>query len=415
VFLLATIGWALVGCGSYEAVSPSGPMYLHRSFPKPELIEVSTKLIDDSGDGVLETGESGRLRVTLQNTSKITARGLRVVLTPSDPRAIQCDGESTVGDLSAGEERSIEIPLMGINIGPGFVATVSVGVVEKSGTGPGDVLVSVARPIIDVVDVDVNIPSGRDARSEAVAVVIGISRYQDKDVPRVEFARHDAEIVREYFIRVLGLRPDRIITLFDENASLSAFKRVFEQQLGLRVRRGVTDVFVYYSGHGAPDVENRSAYFVPWDCEPEYARSTGYSVKEMYTQLQSLKAKSVTVLTDACFSGLSERGALLKGTSPIVVVQENPIGDIANGLAFASAAANQVSGWYQEKKHSLFTYFLLRAMRGDADLDRNGEITFQELESYVGSQVSELSRSMNGREQTPVMTGPGGERVFVRY
>jgi uncharacterized caspase-like protein len=273
----------------------------------------------------------------------------------------------------------------------------------------------VTKPSVEFIDVDQDIPACRYPNPNAVAVVIGISSYKDRDVPPVAYARRDATATKEYCVSLLGVPSGHIIELYDEDASLSAFKRVFEQQLKLWSRKRESDVYIYYSGHGAPDPETRLAYFVPWDCDPVYARSTGYPVTEMYDQLRQLGARSVTVFTDACFSGMAEQGSLLKGVSPIVPVVETPLVGIDKAAAFASAESNQLSGWYKQKKHSLFTYFLLKGLRGEADADGNRKLMFEEIERYVTEQVSEKSRFINGREQTPVMSGDKANRLLLEY
>ena len=64
--------------------------------------------------------------------------------------------------------------------------------------------------------------------------------------------------------RALGIRPGNILSL--EDATLSDLKVLFGDQgvptgrLHDLVKPGITEVFVFYSGHGAPDpVENSSA------------------------------------------------------------------------------------------------------------------------------------------------------------
>ena len=264
-------------------------------------------------------------------------------------------------------------------------------------------------------DVDINIPLTKLKNPDAVAVVIGISRYKNSDVPPADYARRDASVMKQYLVNTLGFDERRIIELYDEQATLSAFKQVFEEQLPNWIRAGKSDVFVFYSGHGAPVPETKEAFFVPYDCNPTYAKSTGYRVQELYDRLAKLAARSVTTVIDACFSGSSEKGMLLKGVSPVFITVDNPIAGIPNGLVFTASSGQQVASWYSEKKHGLFTYYFLKGWRGEADGNKDRQVSAAEMEEYLLKNVPDQARYLNNREQTPQLMGLDKQRILVKY
>jgi hypothetical protein len=265
------------------------------------------------------------------------------------------------------------------------------------------------------IDVDMNIPQMQKKNPDAVAVVIGISRYKNQDVPSVDYAKRDAAVMKQYLINMFGYDERRILYVEDENASLSALKMLFEEQLKNYVKPGKSDVFVYYSGHGAPDPESKEAFFVPYDCNPTYAKSTGYRVNEFYNRLTQLKARSVTVVLDACFSGSTPKGMLLKQVSPIFVTVENPLMNIENSLLFSSSTGQQLSNWYAEKKHGLFTYYFLKGLQGAADANGDKQVTAEEMERYLMANVPDQARYLNNREQTPQVMTKDKRTVLVKY
>ncbi|MBI3789451.1 MAG: caspase family protein [Gemmatimonadetes bacterium] len=267
-------------------------------------------------------------------------------------------------------------------------------------------------------DVDVNIPQGTVLRDKAVAVVIGNRGYSKRDVPPVDFAVNDARTMREYLVRTFGFRPDNVI--FEENASLSTFTRIFGdkgnekgQLYNYLAPDSASDVFVFYSGHGAPDPTSARAYLVPVDADPQLLQLTGYSLDVLYQNLGKLPLKSVTVMLDACFSGTSDRGSLFKGISPALLRVEAPLLQAPNAGVLAASAANQVSGWYEEKKHGLFSYFLFKGLRGAADRNGDGRITLQELADFTTTSIVPLSRRLKNREQTPELTSNAPERPLI--
>ena len=86
--------------------------------------------------------------------------------------------------------------------------------------------------------------------------------------------------------------------------------------------------FVFYSGHGVPDTNSGEPYFVPYNYDPRDVKTTGYSVKEFYKKLESLKARSVTVVVDACYQGFTgddKPKPIIKDASPVTFEVTNPL------------------------------------------------------------------------------------------
>ncbi len=263
-------------------------------------------------------------------------------------------------------------------------------------------------------EADVDTPPVTNRKNpDAVAVVIGISNYKNKNVPPVDFARRDAETVKKYFVLSLGVKESNVIEAYDSDASLSGMKAIFEEQLPTVVGPA-TDLFVYYSGHGVPDTKGNEPYFAPHDANPQFIRSTGYKVNGLYDQLKKLNVRSVTIVIDACFSGSSERGMLLKGMSPIYLEVANPAAVIPNATVFTSSTGKQVSNWYAGKRHGLFTYYFLQGLKGSADSDRDGRVTAMEMERYLSDNVPKKALSLSNRDQTPQLTGDRN-RVLIQY
>jgi uncharacterized caspase-like protein len=77
-----------------------------------------------------------------------------------------------------------------------------------------------------------------------------------------------------------------------------------------------------------------------------------------------------------------------------------------------AASGSQIASWYPDKKHSLFTYYLLKGLKGDADADRDGTIKLSELQRYVSAQVPPVARALYNREQVPEMRGNANAEVL---
>jgi hypothetical protein len=265
------------------------------------------------------------------------------------------------------------------------------------------------------IDVDMNIPEGEKAGKFDVAVVIGNRNYSASGIHDVEFADRDARIMKEYLVQTFGYDPDNI--LYAEDATFARFNELFGSERDYKgklydyVKEGVSRVFIYYVGHGAPDLESGEGYFVPVDANPQYIKSSGYRLQTFYDNLARVPAKKITIILDACFSGNSEKGMLFKGISPAMVKVKKEYASPTHALLITSAAVDQVSAWYPEKKHSLFTYYFLKGLRGEADLNKDRKITMGEMREYLKENVPYTARRLSGTEQTPVITGSDQEVI----
>ena len=87
---------------------------------------------------------------------------------------------------------------------------------------------------------------------------------------------------------------------------------------------------------------------------------------------------------------------------------------IPSNISVVSAApGSQISGALKDKEHGLFTYYPLKGMGGDADVNQDRFLTLGEIESFVSTKVREQA-ALDGREQTPQLQG-NSDNVLVVY
>ncbi|MBI2789396.1 MAG: caspase family protein [Elusimicrobia bacterium] len=251
------------------------------------------------------------------------------------------------------------------------------------------------------VSSDVDVPSRRGAeRPDDFALVIGIEDYQS--LPKADYGARDAQTVRKHF-ESLGVPARNIISLEGSQATGSKLKSYLQQWLPRNVKPEST-VFVYYSGHGAPDPENGDAYLVPWDADPMFLTTSAYPLKQFYSELAKLKAKRVVVALDACFSGSGGRSVLAKGARPLVAKVDESVPSAANLTVLAAASGAEITGSLDEQGHGIFTYHLLKGLQGGAATPRG-------LYDYLKPRVQDDARRQN-REQSPTLAGSGADAKF---
>jgi hypothetical protein len=241
-------------------------------------------------------------------------------------------------------------------------------------------------------DVD-ELPAARAPRPHAHAIVIGIERYREK-LPAADFAAGDARTFARYAHRVLGVPEENLAVLTDDHATRGDFEKYFERWLPNRVEKG-DEVFVYYSGHGAPDPKTGDAFLVPYDADPTYIQETGYPLKKLYAELSKLPAKRIVLALDSCFSGAGGRSVIAKGARPLVSARAADAP--ANVTVLAASGADEISNSYEAMGHGLFTYFLLKGLKLSGDLDAAFD--------FAAPQVAKVARRDLNADQRPVRRG----------
>ena len=408
-----------------------------REFQPPKLVIVDYAIDDQNRNLKVEKREIVDVTIRIQNQGETPSYGTKATLKLGENvLAVDARDLYDFGDINAGEFKDIKASIVTNTRATEVVLNVGVSEATNKSTAyktinlPFDVVQKKVDEIVieqknlpsfvsatsflSKLDLAENIPVAKVRNNNAVAVIIGNKNYSR--APDVDFALNDAALVKNYVITALGYDKDNII--YVEDASQSDFGIIFGNDQNYKgklfdyTRKDVSEVFIYYSGHGAPDTDTKKGFLVPVDCDPNRVSLNGYGLSTLYSNLDKISKekslKHITVVVDACFSGTSSAGSLLSNISPIYITTENQTLTTPNSAVFTSASGDQVSNWYTEKKQSLFTYFFLKGLKGEADLDKNGEITTKELRDFIVDEANGVpywSRRISQRTQTPTFFG----------
>jgi hypothetical protein len=414
-----------------------------KTFESPKLVVADMGIDDQNGNSRVEPMEIIELTARIQNVGHGDARGVSVDIKTGENVYIAGEGIThfEIGNVPSGKYndvkfmfytnkrikhgKKIPIQLTVNEERPRYQASeelaLTMNVRQKSAR---EIVINAGKEKEEIafakglsIDVDVKIPKGKKAGKHDIAVVIGNKNYTESGVPAVEFAHRDARIMKEYLIKTFGFRPDNII--YEEDATLSRFNEIFGSKDNYRgklfnfIKKDVSNVFVYYVGHGAPDLKSEEAYFVPVDANPQYIATNGYKLQSFYNNLSLLPVDKITIVIDSCFSGNSDKGMLFKNISPAMVRVKKQYKGPRNALIITSAAVDEVSSWYGEKKHSLFTYYFFKGLQGDADFDGDDQIIVSEMKKYLKENVPYMARRITGAEQNPVISGDDKETIVT--
>jgi hypothetical protein len=246
-------------------------------------------------------------------------------------------------------------------------------------------------------DIDADIPSISGRQSQVFAIVIGNESYSIADEISVPYAVNDARVFREYLVRTLGVPAENIRLLTD------ATKGQMEGQIALvcnmaetYARKGEAEIIFYYAGHGLSDTEQRQSYLMPTDVIGSQVQ-LGVKLDDLYRKFGNLTNVKTTCFIDACFSGGTRSGEALVAARGIRVAPKESLIS-GNVVVFSAASGEQMAHPYREKRHGLFTYFLLKKIR-----ETKGRATYGELSDYLTGEVPINALRINSSSQTPTI------------
>ncbi len=253
--------------------------------------------------------------------------------------------------------------------------------------------------------------AGANLYRDSYALVIGIDQYQRW--PRLQHAVRDAQAIRDTLQSQFGFRAENITTLTDADATraniLRALNGLARDKAGQPRLKRDDRVFVFFAGHGSTrrlpsgrDV----GYIIPVDSSTDDLQTDAIAMPQLQELGEALPAKHAFFVIDACYSGLG----LTRGAAP---GSNNFIRDNARRLGrqmMTAGGADQQVADDGPGGHSVFTWTLLQALSGKADLNGDGLITATELAAYVAPAVSAIAH------QTPAFGSlpgsEGGEFIF---
>jgi len=381
------------------ATSPVGPVPSAATIPTkviPSALSFKATVLDENGNLVFEGGERIRVRIDLVNGGEQELQGVTVALTGTASLLAQFPATTlAVGRLQQGQSRSIE-----------FVATVPQTVqqqtaeihvaVSDSGTStqpPNQTMALSIQPIgIKVDDVD-QIPALATGfrQPHTYLISIGIGSYRDQQVPSRKFASLDAEMVSSYFQSLGGLPASNVHLLQDWKAIRSDIDEALLDWLPPHMNRDAV-VIVYFAGLASVSSTGET-FLVPYDGTAT-TTSRSYPLKDLGAALSRLRAKQTVFLFDGIVSPMGP-----SSRTNTALPQWNPTGSSTLHVIGTSGIGRGLED--DQHRHGLFTYYLLRALRGEADTNRDGDVTLGETVTYLSQKVRWASKTHMNQEQRP--------------
>jgi hypothetical protein len=262
-----------------------------------------------------------------------------------------------------------------------------------------------AAPLPDLSSVPEGAFLGARDASRDAALVVAIEDYWK--LPDVPGAKLNGLDWAQYLRDGQGVAADRITVLLDGQATAVDIDKAARAMAAL-ARGG--RLWVVWIGHGTTSIDGSGGRLVAVDAQskPESVELNSVGSQALLGAVSVAGPSEVVAVIDACFSGQTTAGPLVPGLQP---VRPASFRIPANTFVMTAASADEVAGPLEVAARPAFSYFLLGALRGWGDRNRDGRVTVAEAGDYTREL---MLQTVEGRQQTPTVEGLQLDRELSR-
>ncbi len=278
---------------------------------------------------------------------------------------------------------------------------------ERTESQPDDIIINYKAPKVQNNSTSV----GSTSSVNLYLVVIGINKYKNPKY-NLNYAIADATGFKEAIEKVSTTIFSKTTAVFlnDEKATKEGITAELDK---IKTTATAKDVFIfYYAGHGVLN-EKKEFYLVPHDVTQLYGddgalAQKGLSANQLQQFSKDIAAQKQLFILDACQSA----GALEQIVASRGVAEEKAIAQLARATGthwLTASGSDQFASEFKQLGHGTFTYVLLEALSGKADLSGDKKITVKEIDAYLQQQVPEITSKYKGTPQYPASYGYGND------
>jgi hypothetical protein len=245
------------------------------------------------------------------------------------------------------------------------------------------------------------------------ALLVATDRYQDLGLSRLAAPSSDAR-------NLAAVLRDAAIAGFEVTQLYNRPNAEVGRAIGnfYRDRRRDDLTLLYFTGHGIKD-DYGQLYLAMTDTDRDNLQFTGVRGEHIRLAMEACRSRQNVLILDCCYAGAFPAGAGVKGDTAVHALEQ--FGG-RGSVVLTSSDATQYSFEGNQLTESgpvslragpssLFTRFLVEGLRtGRADLDGDGDITLDELYSYVHDHVTRRQPQQRPKKKEDVE----GRIIFAR-
>ncbi|MDO4575856.1 MAG: caspase family protein [Planctomycetia bacterium] len=217
-------------------------------------------------------------------------------------------------------------------------------------------------------------------------LLISIENYE---LAPLKYAKNDIEKLSSLFQTRFGATSRAVI---DRPNAGKDYKKAMEKVLSewCKSLKEKDTCILYLAGHGVVGPDER-LYLPMVDFNRRNFDTAAIPMAWIREQLAQAKGKCKLILLDTCFAGTG------KSLDDFAISNSEQMAKTFETLpkvaTLASSRADQKSWLWQERKHSLYTFWLIEGFRGNADLNNDLTLDVDELFNYLEENIAWVSES----------------------
>ena len=258
--------------------------------------------------------------------------------------------------------------------------------------------------------------------------LVGVNSYQDENFPSLRYSAVDCQGLGDALTEAAREFPQKQVIIHHDFAAQTPTLETVRTSLSeiILAAKPQDTVLFYFSGHGVLELQNQQVVLCLSDTQKDDLLNTALKVQELLQMLGSCAAHQQLVWLDACHSGsMTLRGSrgdfdaqgsddslFRNPTSHLMQVLRNRAAKSKGFYALLSCDQGQRSWEFPDLGHGLFTYYLMRGLRGEA-ADSQGVIEADGLYRYVyhqtlqyidntNQQLRLINQQKRSRRETPL-------------
>lgn len=239
-------------------------------------------------------------------------------------------------------------------------------------------------------------PAKNSLSGRRFAVLIGVNKYYN--LADLSYCENDMKALYKQLLDI-GFDSKNVFML-TPSMDLKDHPRKEYIEATLRhvldVVRAEDTVIIAMAGHGA-EIDGK-ACFCPMDTDPEQLQETTIPINNVFRELNQSEAKFKLLIVDACRETMTNTRSIGNAARSLKDFDFNPPAGIA---MMQSCGKGEFSYELAELQHGAFTHFLIEGLQGKADMDRNGTVTFLELQQFVSARTKDRVFRETKKHQNP--------------
>ena len=156
--------------------------------------------------------------------------------------------------------------------------------------------------------------------------------------------------------------------------------------------------------------------------DAEFIEDSALSRNNVIERIASFEPKSVTMFIDACYNGETrdskDTELLIASAKPLLKLEEDTDQKFPNNFTLFSSSQNSQASFSTKKEtgvqYGIFSYYLMKGLEGNADLNKDRKITNGELHAYLTMNIPKIALSLHNREQDPFFKG-NRNQILIKF